>query len=354
MPPGLLAERLVNEGVRIVQSKTLGKLNKQANLLWPLLLLWRLIGANLELGRCLVRLKPQVVQCNTLYAIIYTLLPARILKVPVVWHIHDFASERWLHAFMVRWFSKGVGHLIAVSEAVRQDLISTGVPAEHVSTIYNSAFTLQDDPAPNPVTQGIREFSKGHSRLVGMMGTIEERKGILLALEALSLARKQSRRKIGLVIAGEPREPLQLQYKAALLQFISDHQLHRDVLFLGHIHQIKSFLGCIDAFIHVPKDPDPLPTVILEAITAETPVIVSDKGGNSELVQNGRWGHVIPANDSQALAEALLKPLPDILAGKEKRAFSEFFSHERKEKAHLELYQWLLGNQANYENRVSA
>ena len=358
LPPGQLAEELVAKGVRIVHAQTLGKLNKQGNIFWPLLLVWRLMGANLELLRCLRQHQPQVVQANTLYAIIYSILPAKILGIPLIWHVHDFVGHHLLHSLMSRWFSRWVGHTITASESQRQDLISAGVPAHRITTMYSSIFPLRDEKDDAGVADRIAELRQGHERVFGVIGTLEERKGTMEILQALELANGMAGApvagkagkslggtvggKIGLVIAGGALDPLQLEYKANLVQFISDHQLHKEVLFLGHIRQIKTFLSGIDALIHFPKYPDPLPTVILEAMISDCPVIVSDNGGNPEMVQNGRWGRVVPAQDSAALATAMREPPPEVFSLDEKRAFSDFFSPERKEREHERLYKTLL------------
>ncbi len=60
------------------------------------------------------------------------------------------------------------------------------------------------------------------------------------------------------------------------------------------------------------------------------------------MVQNGRWGRVVPAQDSAALATAMREPPPEVFSLDEKRAFSDFFSPERKEREHERLYKTLL------------
>ena len=42
--------------------------------------------------------------------------------------------------------------------------------------------------------------------------------------------------------------------------------------------------------IHCPVSPDPLPTVIFEAIECETPVIYTDLGGAYEILDSGKNG----------------------------------------------------------------
>jgi glycosyltransferase involved in cell wall biosynthesis len=47
------------------------------------------------------------------------------------------------------------------------------------------------------------------------------------------------------------------------------------------------------------------PTVVLEAMRAGRPVVATDLGGTSDLVENGRTGILVPPNDVRALARAV-------------------------------------------------
>jgi glycosyltransferase involved in cell wall biosynthesis len=49
-----------------------------------------------------------------------------------------------------------------------------------------------------------------------------------------------------------------------------------------------------------------LPRSVIEAMAYETTPVVSDSGGNPELVENGVSGLVVPAGDVNALGQALL------------------------------------------------
>jgi len=52
-----------------------------------------------------------------------------------------------------------------------------------------------------------------------------------------------------------------------------------------------------------------LPHTVLEAMQVGTPVVVSDAGGNTEVVTNGETGWVVPKGDERALAAALVEGL---------------------------------------------
>ena len=56
----------------------------------------------------------------------------------------------------------------------------------------------------------------------------------------------------------------------------------------------------------VPSRDDPLPTVALEAMACGRPVLGTDTGGLPFLIEHGRTGLLVPVNDEQGLAEALI------------------------------------------------
>jgi L-malate glycosyltransferase len=85
----------------------------------------------------------------------------------------------------------------------------------------------------------------------------------------------------------------------------------------------------------------------LEYMAAGLPTIASRVGGNTELVQDGVTGLLVPAQDSEALSSALLRVLRDpelslkIAAGG-RRLAAQDFSFERLVREVDELYTELL------------
>jgi glycosyltransferase involved in cell wall biosynthesis len=55
----------------------------------------------------------------------------------------------------------------------------------------------------------------------------------------------------------------------------------------------------------VPSDSEGFPNVILEYMALSVPVVATDVGGNTELIQQGDNGLLVPPNNAVALASAI-------------------------------------------------
>ncbi|MCP4754590.1 MAG: glycosyltransferase family 4 protein [Proteobacteria bacterium] len=341
LPQGDLSLGLKQNNIETIESRFLGKLHKESNHFWVFKFLLRFIGTLFELVCAIRETKPDGVQSNNFYTVVYCILPSVLSRTPLIWHMHDFVEENWKHQVLSKIFDRFVCKIVAVSEAVRQDLLKTGISENKLTVVYNSISRKQLDYAGSTVKREISDFRSKFDLIVGMLGTIEERKGVLECVQAAEILVRTGRLDMGLVIAGKAKDPSHRRYMDSLIDVIRQNRLENKVLFLGHIREIESFFQEIDVFVHYPKQPDPLPTVILEAIAAGCPVIVSNNGGNPECIQFGKWGVAVAANQPERLAEKIFDREAHSLSQKESQEFLEFFSHEKKECLHLAIYQKL-------------
>ena len=78
--------------------------------------------------------------------------------------------------------------------------------------------------------------------------------------------------------------------------------------FLGRRDDIPRILSCCDIGVF-PSKAEGLPNAVLEYLAAGLPTIASKVGGNAEIIEDGKTGLLVPAGDSAALADALLRLL---------------------------------------------
>jgi len=127
---------------------------------------------------------------------------------------------------------------------------------------------------------------------------------------------------------------------------VAELGLERNFIFLGRRADIPDVLASCD-FALLPSRAEGLPNAVLEYMAAGLPTIASNVGGNAELVQDGVTGLLVPAEDSAALAGAMLRLLRDPefsrqIAEHGQRLAVENFSFERLIREIDQLYTDLL------------
>lgn len=113
--------------------------------------------------------------------------------------------------------------------------------------------------------------------------------------------------------------------KQILLSLVETLNLAEHVTFLGIQENISDWLSAADAFV-LSSAWEGLPMVVLEAGSVGQPVVVTDVGGNREIVKHQENGWLVPARDSDALAQAMitvmqLPPEKRIALGEQLRQF---------------------------------
>src|SRR6266498_4663301 len=175
---------------------------------------------------------------------------------------------------------------------------------------------------PQLILAGISEDRK----IILYVGRIVREKGIFTLLDALEKLRKQGK-DVSLVLVGEG--PL----KEDLAKEVLRRKLNDRVKLAGFVDEKKlvSLYNSSDAFV-LPSHFEPFGMVALEAMASRVPVVVSDVGGLSEIVEDGITGVKVPSSDPHALAEGILRVL-------ENRELSERLK-ENAYRAVQERYRW--------------
>jgi len=178
------------------------------------------------------------------------------------------------------------------------------------------------DGPPHLIPTGVSENRK----VILYVGRIVREKGIFTLLDAFEKLRKQGK-DVSLVLVGEG--PL----KEDLAKEVLRRKLNDRVKLAGFVDEKKlvSLYNSSDAFV-LPSHYEPFGMVALEAMASRVPVVVSDVGGLSEIVEDGITGVKVPAANPSTLAEGILRVLED-------RELSEQLK-ENAYRAVQERYRW--------------
>lgn len=138
-------------------------------------------------------------------------------------------------------------------------------------------------------------------------GFIRAYKGLDILLEALKIV-VEKHQNIRLQIAGKPKESFQKYQQMIDLMGLSEYiNLHLDYV---AVPQMESFFENTD-IVMLPYKRISQSGIIFLAYAFGKPVIASSVGGLPEVVDDGQSGLLVPAEDAEALAKAILQLASD-------------------------------------------
>jgi glycosyltransferase involved in cell wall biosynthesis len=191
--------------------------------------------------------------------------------------------------------------VVAVSHGVADDFSAmTGLPRARISVIYNPVVSDElwakaREPLNHP------SFASGGPPIVLAAGRLDPAKDFPTLIRAF--ARVRDVRPGRLVILGEGSERPRLE------ALIADLRLTGAVTLLGFVLNPYPYMGAADLFV-LSSRREGLPNSLIEAMALGTPVISTDcPSGPREILENGKWGGLVPVGDVDALATAMIHAL---------------------------------------------
>jgi glycosyltransferase involved in cell wall biosynthesis len=191
--------------------------------------------------------------------------------------------------------------IVAVSEGVADDFAAvTGLERSRITTIYNPVIsTTLTEKAKEPVDHPW--FAPGQPPVVLAVGRLTKQKDFPTLIRAFDCLRRE--RPVRLMILGEGEE------RMALEGSIRQLGLNDSVSLPGFVDNPYPYLSRAGVFVLSSKW-EGLPTVLIEALAVGVPVVSTDcKSGPREILDDGKYGQLVPVGDSAALAKAIEKAL---------------------------------------------
>ena len=298
---GSLAEAIRKEGVE-VRIIRLGILRRKYFSPSGLLNRVKVIrNAHAELVKLVREKKITHLYSNTT-AVLVGAWVARDLEIFHTWHIHEIiAKPKWLAWILGKLVGKYADQVIVVSQAVK-DFWSGIIPDKELTVVYNG---IDYSSYINAKPSLRKELSIPEDHLlIGMIGRISHWKGQGYFLD---IAKKltQAHPNLCFVIAGDAF-PGSEHLVTEMQQKIRALGLEKPVYTLGFRTDVPEILASLDIFVLPSILPDPLPTVILEAMASGKPVVATAHGGAREMVKNTETGYLIPWDDASKAAEIIL------------------------------------------------
>jgi glycosyltransferase involved in cell wall biosynthesis len=259
-------------------------------------------AAYVRLVRLLQRERPDVVHTFLIAASIYGRLAAFAAGVPLVLAAEQNVYRRKprRHALLERALAARTYRVVACCEVVgRFYQQQVGVPASKVAVIYNAVRFGRRPDAADAIAARAALGLPPDALVLGTLGRLTEQKGHRVLLRALAEV-AQTVPSVMLLLAGTGALRDDLGAEAARLG------LAGRVRFLGLRRDRETLYAAMDTFV-LPSHWEGLSLALVEAMGAGRAVVATSVGGNPEVVSDGRTGLLVPPDDHQALADALIQ-----------------------------------------------
>ena len=233
--------------------------------------------------------------------------------------------------YLIKKFYQRAEKIIAISEAVKRDLvINYGLSIDKVQVIYNPIEESQKIDE-GKVFAFSSNFSEGGPFIV-TSSRIVPLKDHKTLLDSFRLIREKIACK--LVIIGDGEE------KKNLLNYANEIGLNDHIIWTGWVVNPMEIYAKCDIFV-LTSIVEGFGNVIVEAMQCGLPIVSTDCGGPREILDNGRFGKLIPVGDVAALSKQVISMLlnEDIMSyyAKKSRERTEFFAVDHISKEYLNI-----------------
>jgi glycosyltransferase involved in cell wall biosynthesis len=237
---------------------------------------------------------------------------------------------RWILYFGTLLLYRSADHIVAVSEGAADDFARTvKIRRDRIATIHNPVLGQEfeaaaSEPVEHPwVASGVP--------LLVSVGRLSEAKDYRTLIRAFARVRERTNARLLILGEGDRR--------AEIETLIRDSRLGEDVDLLGHVRNPLPWMKAADVFVLTSKR-EGFGNVLVEAMATGTPVISTDcPHGPAEILENGKWGALVPVGDHLAVSEAILDSL--VLEPVDTRRRAEDFTVKSAAEKYLSLLKTL-------------
>lgn len=231
-----------------------------------------------------------VLHAHLLGAIFAGAVASRLARLPSIGTVHDVYSlyESSMNPRYLRWAQRLGMYLVAVCDAMKQE-VERVCRLRPIERIYNGIDLERFSYSPR------NEADANPFSLICVARAVDVKRLDLL-LDAFALAEPDADIRLMHVGDGPLLDTLRKQAEAL---GIADR-----VRFEGQRDDVPDLLTASDAYLLV-SDSEGMSVSILESMASGLPAIVTDVGGNRELVEDGVTAAVVAAGDADGIAKAM-------------------------------------------------
>ena len=244
--------------------------------------------------------KIDIIHCHQYTPWVYGVLAAFGTKSKVIFTEHGRFypdSSSWKRKLLNPWLCRITDRITAISQATKQALVNfENLTEKHIEVIYNGIKSPIVVPSETIILKeklGITSDTK----VIGTIARLDPIKNHHMMLKAFSqLLSTHPKTKLIIVGDGEECENIQTQ--------ITNLNLQDNVIMTGYDPQPQHYLALMDIFL-LSSLSEGTSMTLLEAMALGKPCIVTDVGGNPEVIKNQHSGLVVKNDDAEAFSHAI-------------------------------------------------
>jgi glycosyltransferase involved in cell wall biosynthesis len=264
------------------------------------------LAAATALDRLVRAWRPDIVHTHLAKAGALGRIAARRRSVPVTVHtFHGHVLDGYFprpvaRAFLAaeRGLAKRTTALVAVSDAVRDELLALGIGREEQWHVIPVGLELDGllgtPPARTKARRGLGLPTAG--KVVGIVGRLVPIKDHETFLRAAARLVRE-REDVAFVVAGDGEERAVLEARAR--ELLGDR-----VVFLGWVQDLAALYAALDVVVLTSRN-EGTPVSLVEAGAVGRPVVATRVGGVPDVVADGETGTLVPPGDPAATAAAI-------------------------------------------------
>jgi glycosyltransferase involved in cell wall biosynthesis len=298
---GPLRQALASRGLDVTVSRWgqgLSGVRRDSSILRVVPLVGRLCAIVLQVARA--ARSRDIVYANSQKAFVLSAIASTLARRPLVWHLHDIISgvhfgamQRRVQVLLANFCASKV---IVPSQAAAAAFVAEGGRKDLVEVIANGLDVTPESQSPAEIRQ---QLGLPDGPLIGVFSRLAPWKGQHVVLQALAQLPG-----VSCIIAGDALFGEQA-YATRLNNLVDELGLADRVHFLGQRSDVPRLMSAVDAVIHPSIDPEPFGRTLVEAMLAGVPVIATDAGAASDILEAGKAGTLVPPDDAEALARAV-------------------------------------------------
>jgi glycosyltransferase involved in cell wall biosynthesis len=281
-----------------------------------------------------------IIHCHQYTPWVYGVIAAAFTKTKVIFTEHGRFypdSSTWKRKLINPILNLFTNHVTAISKATKQALTEfENIPAKYIEVIYNGISPLQIDTKNTHELRTKLNIPNNHV-ILGTVARFDPIKNHTMMLKAFSKALIQQPN-CTLLIVGDGEERKNIE------QCITDLKIDKNVILAGYEPKPAKHIALMDVFL-LSSLSEGTSMTLLEAMSIGKPCIVTDAGGNPEIIINSENGFVTKNDDADEFAQAILTLLvnPEEMTkfGKNsKTIFNQLFSQNVMNDKFSTLYKW--------------